>query len=1373
MSNPSPEYHAVDPHSPRIKRWSKLRTKIQEPLKHTLELAIKFPPTLEKNPRFFSLLRGALWGALGLYFLLGFFVLSVRYGVLPYIENYRSDIEKAISKAVKQPVHIRTLQGEWVGLRPRINIKGIEIHSPQGKTLLALEHVVAEPAWNSLLHGELRLARLEFISPSIVISRDKAGHFFAANLDITPQENDGGGFAHWLFTQHSIIIRHATLSWQDSLREAPPLVLKNLNFRLENKGELHEFGLTAEPPSSLASKLDIRGDLHGDDLKQLSSWHGKTYVEIKTADLAGWHAWIDYPVPIPQGTGALRLWVDFSQTQIKAVTADVSLANVSMQLQPNLPDFDLKQLTGRLSATRLADGFSVESKKLMLATQQGLILPSTDITMRWQNGLAADTTFLGLDLSGLKSLGQSKQQPKPHGRFIANQLDLGVIAQIANYLPLPVSTRIQLLRYAPSGQIADLSLVWQGPFDNLQEWSLNSSLKNLTLRGLGTVESFSGINGHIAGTNQSGTLQLNGKNSHISLPSIFSEPNILLNTLAAELKWNKTPQGFRINLTQANFSNQDAAGEASGTWQSLPKGPGQIDLTARLTRGNGNAVWRYIPLVVSQHTRDWLKNGILSGTVNEANLVLKGDLTHFPFKGGPSKNKGGLFEVRGKFQDAKLNYTDNWPVITDINGELLFAGERMLISGHSGRIFDVDLRDVRAEIKDLSSIEELLTVTGKAKGSTADFLRYINNSGVGERLGHITESMTAKGIGELDLVLNLPLRDLDQSRIAGQYKVDNNQLNIDQSFPPLTNVRGVLKFSESHLEAKEIRGLFLDLPIAANLKSLNGSVQVNLVGDITPAKLRQRWPHPILDHFSGRAQWQGNLKIKNKTIDATITSNLVGISSSLPEPFNKSSKDPLNLTFERRTLPHPLTGKTTESSFTPIPRDQIDVRIGSIAQLQLVRRQDVSPPLITQGMLALGGIAPSSAPQQVVVAVNLPKLNADAWRSILMASPNSDPQSTSPSLPKLPPYQFDLRIADLTLFDNTLHDVRITGEQIDATTRGEIKSRELSGKAAWLDTGKGKLTANLDKFALPESFAQSAKLQASTRTVRNDLPALDIRVDELSFKKQSLGRLTLTAESRDAAWNTLINLKNENDNLTVKGRWKNNDSKSDTQLDFAFDSTAIEKTLVRLGYPEFMQSKRIHLDGQLRWQGDPLAINYPSLNGFLSINTDQGQIKDLDPGAGRLLGILNFQTLIRRITLDFRDLFGKGFAFDKIKGGFTLDKGIMNTTDLQIRAPSAKILFDGQINLINETQDIHAEVQPALGESVAVGTMIVSPIAGAAVWAAQKILRDPFGQVFAMDYQITGSLANPKIDSTRRARSPQSSSAEKTVTKPEEIKDAP
>ena len=63
-----------------------------------------------------------------------------------------------------------------------------------------------------------------------------------------------------------------------------------------------------------------------------------------------------------------------------------------------------------------------------------------------------------------------------------------------------------------------------------------------------------------------------------------------------------------------------------------------------------------------------------------------------------------------------------------------------------------------------------------------------------------------------------------------------------------------------------------------------------------------------------------------------------------------------------------------------------------------------------------------------------------------------------------------------------------------------------------------------------------------------------------------------------------------------------------------------------------------------------------------------------------------------------------------------------------------------------EIQDRKVRVQPAVGETIAVGAMLANPIAGAVVWAAQKIFKDPLDQAFAFEYGVTGSWVDPKVE---------------------------
>jgi uncharacterized protein YhdP len=264
------------------------------------------------------------------------------------------------------------------------------------------------------------------------------------------------------------------------------------------------------------------------------------------------------------------------------------------------------------------------------------------------------------------------------------------------------------------------------------------------------------------------------------------------------------------------------------------------------------------------------------------------------------------------------------------------------------------------------------------------------------------------------------------------------------------------------------------------------------------------------------------------------------------------------------------------------------------------------------------------------------------------------------------------------------------------------------------------------------------------------LPAIDLRIERLSYKERELGRLNIVAENRreaGAQWEAQIGLRNTEATLDSRVVWRPDDALVQTQVNFALDSRSIERTLERIGLGDSVRRGAARLEGTLNWQESPIDFDIPSLTGSFKLDAEKGQFNKLEPGVGRLLGILSLQNLPRRITLDFRDVFSDGFAFDSIRGSFAVRRGVMHTDDLVVDGPAAKVMMRGQIDLAQETQTLRVRVQPAIGESVALGAMIAAnPVAGAVAWAAQKLLNNPLDQVFAYDYAVTGSWTDPKVD---------------------------
>jgi uncharacterized protein YhdP len=79
------------------------------------------------------------------------------------------------------------------------------------------------------------------------------------------------------------------------------------------------------------------------------------------------------------------------------------------------------------------------------------------------------------------------------------------------------------------------------------------------------------------------------------------------------------------------------------------------------------------------------------------------------------------------------------------------------------------------------------------------------------------------------------------------------------------------------------------MPLTVDIRTAEGNVQVNASGEASVATLRRQFPTRCFDHLSGEAPngpaaVRGTQEIRRGEADAH---NLVGLSSSLPEPFNK------------------------------------------------------------------------------------------------------------------------------------------------------------------------------------------------------------------------------------------------------------------------------------------------------------------------------------------------------------------------------------------------------------------------------------------------------------------------------------------------------
>lgn len=1276
-------------------------------------------------------LRWLGWGLFAGWLIFAALVVTLRYVVLPKVADYQSEIEQAASRAVGQPVKIGKIEARWDGLNPDLVLDNVQLFDSQGVPAFSLARVESVLSWQTLWRWQPTLSLLVFEGPVLHVRRDANGRITVAGM-ATEGESDPA-FAEWVLAQKHIRILDAMIVWDDRLRQAPPLVLEDLQFGLDNSGRRHRFGLSAAPPSELASRIDVRGEIMGDIGEALENLSGKVFVELDYADLAGWRAWVDYPAYLPKGRGALRVWGDLNDGGGKLM-ADVALEEVRVRLGRNLPELDLANMRGRLAGSYKVGEWLLDGRNVELLTQQGIRVAPTDFHLEWR---------------------QNPQTAAVNGNASANFIDLAALASLAAHLPLDARSRDLLQTHQPQGKISELRASWGVEGEVLKRYSLKAGFAQLGILPGAYFPGASGLAGKIDLTDKGGELVLDAAASTLSFPAIFPEPETVLDTLTARASWktisgvpgtspNGAPNGVAsasgvdIKLDKLEFSGPAAAGSARGHYRFTGDGPGEIDLTANVDRADARAVWRYMPHVVNAEARAWIKRGIVSGRGYDGRLILKGNLRDFPFRDGTS----GKFIVTAKAADTKVDYVPGWPAIEQIDGNMTF-GIGMKVEASKGNILGARLSDVTVVIPDFESHEEILLVKGLAQGPTSEFFRFLDQSPVGASIDRFTEGMKATGNGSLSLELDIPLRHSLDTKVRGDYRFVNNQLEPVSALPPLTQVNGRLQITEKSVQAQDITGRVFGGALKVQVNNVGDKVGVVATGTANIAEVSKHFAFPLTEHLSGSAAWKADISIRKRNADFVIESDLLGVSSPLPAPLNKIATAPLALRIER-SAPEAI-------------REQYRITLGQVAQGLILRRQGNWE----RGVFALGDAEPRLPEKGLAVRVAVPVIDADAWKNFLPTAVTANGESNGNAggngntggngnaggglalnVVTLKTPLLQLMGRDFSQVDTTLRP-RGNGWQISLNTR------EAAGELFWNSAAEGWLEGNFKRLMI----RPATEMGEGEATALNSLPGMSLSVEDFYIGNMALGRLDLKARNDKGAWRLdTLNLQNPDGVLKARATWLN---VGRHQTDFNFELNALDagKLLERLGYVDAVRRGSAKMKGELQWNGPLTGIHYPSLTGQMTVSAEKGQFNKLEPGVGKLLGLISLQSLPRRLTLDFRDIFTDGLAFDSIEGKLSVKKGIMKTIEpLRIKGPAAQIEMQGETDLKNETQDLQVLVRPDLGGVAAVGAAtLINPVAGAAALLANTLLQNPISRLFSYRYHVTGTWSDPQVDKTGEA----------------------
>lgn len=1251
--------------------------------------------------------RSALVVAIVLMFVVSGIFLTMRYSILPDIEKFHNDITGEVSRAIGLTVEIDKIEADWHGIGPHLRLSGVRILDKQLRTSFALQRVDVVLSWMTLLTGELRLASLDIDQPDLLIKRDMQGllHISGVQLGGTSKDNN---FSDMLLNQSKIAVRGAHISWLDEQQGKPMLVFNNVNLLIENRWNFHRFAIRATPPAELSSELDVRGDFYGNSFDNLQNWSGEIFTQLDYADLPAWNTWLPLPSSLKQGKGALRGWLGIDDGKLSHVTTDLALVNVQTRLAEDLPPLDIKVLSGRIGWKTVMQGFEISTNKFSLQLFNNFVLKPTD---------------LFASLSKLQDLQSSS------GEIRANLLELDGLGKLMEFLPLERKLKAQFAEYSPQGSISNLQAKWKNDNDQQLHFKLKARLSNMALQRVGKLPGFSGVSGEVDGNETSGNIVLNSRNFRLDAPDFMAEP-LAFDSITAQSGWKINRDVIEISLRNFAAENADLAGTAYGSYHTLENSPGYLDINIHLNRALVTRASKYIPLVaLGTDARKWMNDALLAGQSNDFNIRIKGNLNEFPF----AANRKGIFKVNGRAKGVALAYEAGWPRIENGNADFLMQGKEMEITTSSAITAGINLKNVKVSIPDILGNDLILHIKGDADAESARALAYIKASPVRGYLDGLVDDVVASGNGKLNLNLTIPLSGPLPVKVAGTYHFIDSLVEIDKRLPAMRKVNGDLLFTESAVSAQNINAQILGGPSKLTIENAeDGAVKIKLAGKANFAVLHEQNPAPLLSKLSGQPDWNVEIGVKSKQAKVLITSNMQGLKSALPEPLAKRAE---------ATIPLRI-----EINYSSPTRIFSALQYGSQLNANFLHEKDVEGVWdLKRGIVNFGNVIQKADRDGLWVIGTLPHLSLEGWGDFANPDEDSEPVSLAGA---------DMVMQKVTGYDNTFNDVHIKATSRNGVLITQVSSKEINGELNWQATDNGKLVARLKNLDLTMAEGEIVKKEhvetaASSKSDNPiELPEIDLIVDKLNFKGLPVGKLELLAKQDEQTFQLdHLRLSNPDGVMTVSGKWKMSADAPRTEVNVKSDIHNAGNVLARSGFPNSVKNGSGKWEGSLTWPGSPAQFNKTDMSGHISLDTGKGQFLQIDPGIGKLLSILSLQALPKRITLDFEDVFSKGFEFDSIKGDADIKHGVVVTDNLKIEGSAAKVSMQGQIDLNSETQNLRVRIVPAVGNSAAlISALVATPVVGAGVYLASKILNDPLGQMASFEYNVSGSWADPKVE---------------------------
>lgn len=1246
-------------------------------------------------------------------------VMALGQLLLPLAARYPERVAALLSEKLHKPVRFASLEGFWRPSGPLFVMRDVTVAGNEGGDTLHLPQAAVKLDFGAFVLPSRHLLNLRLRDLRLGLRRAPDGRWsidgFGAGGN-TQKVSFGNLSADlWLGNLHLDIADETT-------GRDYALVADQLRISLQGQSVRVGGSLRRQNGGGLLTAAG-RFAVDGSD--------GKVYVKGSDVDFAALTS--DFEMAgysLATGRGRFEAWLDWRDAHVVRATSRIDLDN--LQVRGPSRTVATEGLHGIVDLHRSAD-----AQRIDWAGQDG-----SDLALVLKN-----------------------DSPHNSGTLVARKLDLAPLAPWAGVLPqLSPSIARWLAEGRPRGTFDDVRADWNAD-DGLR--FAHATFSGLGIDASGKLPGLSSLKGEVFGDAEALALSIPRQQTTIDATGIFRKP-FVMSSIAGDVAVYREDDDWHIGVDPLDFQGEGFSGQARGEFVVPHEDTGPfMDMYVALGEGEVPAAKLFWPIhSMSEGTQNWLNRGLVSGHIVGGSALIRGNLREFPFH-----DHQGRFEARALIDDTVLEYGNGWPRAEGITAVASFIDNGMYIDASEGHSLGNAASSATATIADFG--EGMLDLRVSGVGTGGSFLDFVKNSPVAANSRDALDKMKLGGTGEFGFNLLLPLKDAKDFTLDGKATIKDADLVANEWKLKLDKITGLMAFDGKGFKATGLKTAFrgqpanLDLAIAGGTGDPSKIVDASVTGAFTVDELVSGYDN--LKWLGNIAKGRGNFRVgfeldragQDATAQSlTVSSDLRGVELLMPTPVKKPT-----------ALAQPLAVRIG----LPVDGARLDLSLGDIVRGRL-RLPDEKNKLPLAAAFNLGNVAPTTLPSEgYLIGGKSSRLDVSGWVQYVvgMASQGSGPGLNNLDLStddgevfgqhfanmhlvaKPGPQELALRVdsdgmtGQMTVPNDDLRRRGITArmdklwwpaadDAADAAKKGRDAAGAAATAAATVAKAEDRVIASTPATKKPSDTNDAGVAPAS-------LPPLHLHVSDLRLGKAKLGEARLETWPTDEGMHIdQLRAQSKNVQITATGDWNGDEFHSHTHLAMDFASEDVARMLDALGFVGIFQGGRTQARLDATWPGGPSQLALANVDGTLKIDIANGRILEVQPGVGRLFGLVSVSELPRRLGLDFGDVLGKGFGFDSITGDFRFADGNATTQNLKIRGPAAEISITGRAGLRARDYDQQLLVVPHVGNSLpVVGAFAGGPVGAAAGLAVQGLLGRGLNQAARKRYHITGTWDKP------------------------------